>query len=908
MSLLRRLGVGASGDWTDRVEIISTQQIRSTTLHDHIDRKLSESEEMSTKGLRHQSSAHHHHQRRNSSSSTIRTTSETYSTLLSTIRNSQDDLERRRLMLRNKQSPIRKTIGSLIKSGQSRNSIISYSILFILLWKSLIGLGDYSGYQSPPLFGDLEAQRHWMALTLQINLKQWYSFDLQYWGLDYPPLTAYHSLLLGYIARLINPLFGSLRPPSSTHPNGWGDPLHQQLKIFLRSTVLISELFIWIPIVYIYHFKTFHYTSSTSSKMDQSQQPAPQSTKLSNSVWIGALYSIVVVLLNPNVLLIDNGHLQYNSIMLGLTLASVTCFYDGRDLLGAALFVCSMAFKQMALYYSPAIFAYLFGKCLYLGHPNGTKLFIKLAIVSISTILVLFEPFIFNNDFPNQILQVITRIFPLGRGLFEDKVGNFWCNLNLIIKIRNLTSVKVLANLSLLLTLVSIIPGILLIIIGSWKLNPSSSSSKTVKLQSTPLPPRRNEIPKTIELLPLALYNSSIGFYLFSFQVHEKSILLPVLPLLLILSQHHRDRKRPSHQFLNKLDWDIICLISNTSVFSMWPLLKREKLAIQYFLSMISYNHLIGYNPLDLLERTNRGFPSFGIILIYLAMVGIHISEQLIQAPNGLPDLYTVLNLALSFVVFMGSYFWSLLRIYEVVWSLVGFNGSHLNKTESEDKHKKITEDKDQSEEDPSVEDPKSLPTKRSSSLQQQPSRRKKTSSSDSESSESEELKSRSFGATPRISKLSLQPQPKRMLSGSRPSSKVMISSPSGEKLMNRIKNRLAVSRSISPSSSTSNSSSADNFTPKSTPKSKGKQKSVLDSDYPVEQSIPIDPVNHFDQVEKEDQTHFDDQDTVQISSSTPNTPKVESDWELTCRQSREEAVRKRREELLIARSSNIKR
>ncbi|KAI9620392.1 hypothetical protein H4Q26_013604 [Puccinia striiformis f. sp. tritici PST-130] len=810
-------------------------------------------------GIRHQSSAHHHHQRRNSSSSTIRTTSETYSTLLSTIRNSQDDLERRRLMLRNKQSPIRKTIGSLIKSGQSRNSIISYSILFILLWKSLIGLGDYSGYQSPPLFGDLEAQRHWMALTLQINLKQWYSFDLQ--------------CQLGFRLSTINGI--SLTPTriysktnqsalrissssSSTHPNGWGDPLHQQLKIFLRSTVLISELFIWIPIVYIYHFKTFHYTSSTSSKMDQSQQPAPQSTKLSNSVWIGALYSIVVVLLNPNVLLIDNGHFQYNSIMLGLTLASVTCFYDGRDLLGAALFVCSMAFKQMALYYSPAIFAYLFGKCLYLGHPNGTKLFIKLAIVSISTILVLFEPFIFNNDFPNQILQVITRIFPLGRGLFEDKVGIF----------------------------VSIIPGILLIIIGSWKLNPSSSSSKTVKLQSTPLPPRRNEIPKTIELLPLALYNSSIGFYLFSFQVHEKSILLPVLPLLLILSQHHRDRKRPSHQFLNKLDWDIICLISNTSVFRCAQ----------------------GYNPLDLLERTNRGFPSFGIILIYLAMVGIHISEQLIQAPNGLPDLYTVLNLALSFVVFMGSYFWSLLRIYEVVWSLVGFNGSHLNKTESEDKHKKITEDKDQSEEDPSVEDPKSLPTKRSSSLQQQPSRRKKTSSSDSESSESEELKSRSFGATPRISKLSLQPQPKRMLSGSRPSSKVMISSPSGEKLMNRIKNRLAVSRSISPSSSTSNSSSADNFTPKSTPKSKGKQKSVLDSDYPVEQSIPIDPVNHFDQVEKEDQTHFDDQDTVQISSSTPNTPKVESDWELTCRQSREEAVRKRREELLIARSSNIKR
>jgi alpha-1,3-glucosyltransferase len=53
------------------------------------------------------------------------------------------------------------------------------------------------GFQSPPMHGDFEAQRHWMEITIHLPISQWYSYDLQWWGLDYPPLTAYHSWLLG---------------------------------------------------------------------------------------------------------------------------------------------------------------------------------------------------------------------------------------------------------------------------------------------------------------------------------------------------------------------------------------------------------------------------------------------------------------------------------------------------------------------------------------------------------------------------------------------------------------------------------------------------------------------------------------------------------------------------------------
>lgn len=52
---------------------------------------------------------------------------------------------------------------------------------------------------TPPMYGDYEAQRHWMELTLHLPVRQWYWYDLPYWGLDYPPLTAYVSWLCGVV-------------------------------------------------------------------------------------------------------------------------------------------------------------------------------------------------------------------------------------------------------------------------------------------------------------------------------------------------------------------------------------------------------------------------------------------------------------------------------------------------------------------------------------------------------------------------------------------------------------------------------------------------------------------------------------------------------------------------------------
>jgi alpha-1,3-glucosyltransferase len=96
-----------------------------------------------------------------------------------------------------------------------KNWVIPSVIATSTLVKWCIGLGAYSGacnhcahililsrptgHDTPPMFGDYEAQRHWMELTVHLPVKEWYTYDLQYWGLDYPPLTAYFSWLCGTV-------------------------------------------------------------------------------------------------------------------------------------------------------------------------------------------------------------------------------------------------------------------------------------------------------------------------------------------------------------------------------------------------------------------------------------------------------------------------------------------------------------------------------------------------------------------------------------------------------------------------------------------------------------------------------------------------------------------------------------
>lgn len=143
--------------------------------------------------------------------------------------------------------------------------------------------------------------------------------------------------------------------------------------------------------------------------------------------------------------------------------------------------------------------------------------------------IALFLPFIPPLAPLSAILQPLSRIFPFQRGLFEDKVANFWCASNVIIKWRLWINTTSLIRLSAAATAIGFLPSVAAMIYSGYKLAPSTGKSKRDVLTSSHPAP-------VLPLLPYALLTSSMSFFLFSFQVHEKTILLPLLPLTLLLS------------------------------------------------------------------------------------------------------------------------------------------------------------------------------------------------------------------------------------------------------------------------------------------------------------------------------------------------------------------------------------
>lgn len=159
-------------------------------------------------------------------------------------------------------------------------------VLLGLTVRWTVSLNSYSGAGKPPMFGDYEAQRHWQEITLNLPVKQWYfnssDNNLQYWGLDYPPLTAYHSLLCAYVAKFINPDWVALHTS-----RGYESQAH---KLFMRTTVLAADLLIYIPAVLLYCYSL--------------KEISPKRK----------IASALCILLYPGLILIDYGHFQYNSV------------------------------------------------------------------------------------------------------------------------------------------------------------------------------------------------------------------------------------------------------------------------------------------------------------------------------------------------------------------------------------------------------------------------------------------------------------------------------------------------------------------------------------------------------------------------------------------------------------------
>ncbi|KAI3768088.1 hypothetical protein L2E82_18520 [Cichorium intybus] len=448
--------------------------------------------------------------------------------------------------------------------------------LFSILIRVSVSMHPYSGAGDSPKYGDFEAQRHWMEITTNLPINEWYhnstTNDLTYWGLDYPPLTAYQSYVHGLFLRFFHPDSVSLYT-SRGHESYIG-------KLLMRWTVLTSDVLIFFPAVL-----WFIVVYTGQSRGHKSKLP----------------WHVAMILINPCLILIDHGHFQYNCISLGLTIGAVAAVLCDKDLVASFLFTLALNHKQMSAYFAPAFFSHLLGKSL--RQQNPLLKVLKLGIVVIGTFALIWWPYLHSKV---AFFEVLSRLAPFERGIYEDYVANFWCTTSVLIKWKRLFSTQSLKLLSLTITLSSCLPSMFLQI----------------------------RAPSNRAFL-YGLLNSAFSFYLFSFQVHEKSILLPLLPASLLAVEE---------PFL--FQW-----LTQFSLLSVFPLLIRDKLILPY-IALYAIFILIHYTPNEKPNTQKTRFISFMISFLLLSFV-LHIVYLTINPPKKYPFLFEAIIMLLSFSQFI---------------------------------------------------------------------------------------------------------------------------------------------------------------------------------------------------------------------------------------------------------------
>ncbi|XXG67937.1 hypothetical protein AAC387_Pa06g1164 [Persea americana] len=371
---------------------------------------------------------------------------------------------------------------------------------------------------------DFEVHRHWLALTSSLPLPLWYFDATSPWTLDYPPFFAYFELLLSSFARLLDPTIVDLRRGL--------DYSADSVVYFQRLSVIAADL----GLLYgAYRF---------ARKLDGVRR-----TML-----------LVLIVWSPALLIVDHIHFQYNGFLIGILLVSLSFLEEGRDLIGGFFFAVLLCFKHLFAVAAPVYFVYLLRHYCRGGIGTGFWRFLKMGAVVGAVFGMAFGPFIYHR----QMHQVLSRMFPFGRGLCHAYwAPNFW--VFYIIADKGLAFVLTRLGFHIKAPAASFTGGLV-----------GDSSPFSVLPQVTPLvafllvilaispclvKAWRDPQPKNITRW--VAYAYTCGF-LFGWHVHEKASLHFVIPLGIVALHSLEDAR---HYFL----------LSTVACYSMFPLLFETK-------------------------------------------------------------------------------------------------------------------------------------------------------------------------------------------------------------------------------------------------------------------------------------------------------------------------------------------
>ncbi|KAF8211224.1 glucosyltransferase [Mycena galopus ATCC 62051] len=368
----------------------------------------------------------------------------------------------------------------------------------ILLLSTALKLLLFPAYRST----DFEVHRNWLAITYSLPISKWYYDTTSEWTLDYPPFFAYFEKLLSIPASFIDPKIVDL---NNLNYDAWSVIAYQ------RSTVILSELVLGAALLRFIR-----------GSVDPSTQRI-----ISASLF-----------LHPGFLIVDHIHFQYNGFMFGILLWSILMARNGNKLASGILFAVLLNFKHIYMYLAPAYFVYLLRS--FCVSPSGQleiKNFLSLANAVIAVFIISFGPFILMGQIP----QVLSRLFPFTRGLNHAYwAPNAWALVTaadrVLLRYVSRTGADVAINISGVAstsrglvgdTVFAVLPTIKPI--HTFVITVAFQSIALIKLWFTP----------TYKSFLTALTLCGYASYLFGWHVHEKAILLVLVPLSLLAAERH---------------------------------------------------------------------------------------------------------------------------------------------------------------------------------------------------------------------------------------------------------------------------------------------------------------------------------------------------------------------------------
>ncbi|RPD67057.1 glycosyltransferase family 57 protein [Lentinus tigrinus ALCF2SS1-6] len=390
----------------------------------------------------------------------------------------------------------------------------------ILIGSTCLKLLLFPAYRST----DFEVHRNWLAITHSLPISKWYYDTTSEWTLDYPPFFAYFEKLLSIPAYFVDPRIVDL---NNLNYGAWSVVAYQ------RATVVVTELVLGAAVLRF---------------IRGAENPAMQRI-ISASLF-----------LHPGFLIVDHIHFQYNGFMFGILLWSLLMARNDRKLASGFLFAVLLNFKHIYLYLAPAYFVYLLRS--YCVSPTYTLLparFLSLANAVILTFLASLGPFLLMGQLP----QLLSRLFPFTRGLNHAYwAPNFWALVTAADRVLlKVVSRGQLGGLSInesgvASTSRGLVGDTVFAVLPTVK--PIHTFAITVAFQTIYMGKlwTNTSYKSFVTALTLCGFTS----YMFGWHVHEKAILLVLVPLSLLAAE--------SNAYFRTFE-----IASIAGIYSLFPLL-----------------------------------------------------------------------------------------------------------------------------------------------------------------------------------------------------------------------------------------------------------------------------------------------------------------------------------------------